>query len=59
MRLSMVNTGKTGNCCVRAAVLYQLSYEDPDMESRANLLSSSTRKRNETYDERCELRQYK
>ena len=33
--------------CIRAAVLYQLSYEDPYNGKQANLLSSSTRERNE------------
>ena len=35
----------TRGLCVRAAVLYQLSYEDPYTGKQANLLSSSTHER--------------
>ena len=40
----------TRGLCVRAAVFYLLSYEDPYNGKQANLLSS-TRERNETQNE--------
>ena len=42
---------RTRGPCASAAVLSQLSYEDPYTESRPILLSSSTRERNETQNE--------
>ena len=41
----------TRGLCLRAAVLYQLSYKDPYTGKQANLLSSSTREKNETQTE--------
>ena len=42
---------RTRGLCGRAAVLYHLSYEDPYSGKQSNLLSSSTRERNETQNE--------
>ena len=45
------NEIRTRGLCVRAAMLYHLSYEDPYNGKQANLLSSSTRERKETQNE--------
>ena len=45
--------------CIHTAVLYHLSYEDPYNDKQANLMSSSTHERNETWNEvHCELQKY-
>ena len=50
----------TRSLCICVAVLYHLSYGDPYNGKQANLMSSSTRERNETWNEvNCELRKYK
>ena len=50
---------RTRGLCVSAAVLYQPELWRPIHWRPANLLSSSTRERNETRNEWCELREYK
>ena len=50
---------RTRGLCVSAAVLYQPELWRPIYWRPANLLSSSTRERNETQNEMIELREYK